>query len=69
LKSNGEAFNLMKSIKLNYTWVSVLGVSRGIVLGFTILTSVGLGNSKQELAGAIAALILATIPILNNDSK
>lgn len=59
----------MKSIKLNYTWVSVFGVSRGIVLGFTIVTSAGVGNSKQELAGAIAALILATISILNNDSK
>ena len=69
MKSNGEAFHLMKSIKLNYTWVAVLGVSRGIVVGFTIVTSAGVGNSKQELAGAIAALILATIPILNNDSK
>jgi len=36
----------MKSIKLNYTWVSVLGVSRGIVVGFTIVTSVGVGNPK-----------------------
>jgi hypothetical protein len=36
----------MKSIKLNYTWVAVLGVSRGIVVGFTIVTSVGVGNPK-----------------------
>jgi hypothetical protein len=69
LKSNNEAFNLIKSAKSNYTWATILGVSGGALVGFPIGTAVGGGDPKWELAGAGAALILVAIPILNNYNK
>ena len=69
LKSNSDAFNLMKSAKSNYTWATILGVSGGALVGFPIGTVVGGGDPKWELAGAGAALILVAIPILNNYNK
>ncbi|KGL62033.1 hypothetical protein [Polaribacter sp. Hel1_85] len=69
LKSNTEAFDLMKSAKSNYTWATVLGGAGGALVGFPIGTAIGGGDAKWELAGAGAALILVAIPILNNYNK
>jgi uncharacterized protein YcfJ len=69
MKNNKEAFDLVQSAKSNQTWGMVLGAAGGALVGFPIGTSLGGGEPKWALAGVGAALIVATIPIINKFNK
>ncbi len=69
MKENSEAYKLMKSAKSNYTWGMILGGAGGALIGFPIGTAIGGGDPEWALAGAGAALIVATIPIMKGFNK
>ena len=69
MKENKEAYSLMKSAKTNQTWGMILGAAGGALVGYPIGTAIGGGEPKWALAGAGAALIVATIPIVKNFNK
>ena len=69
MKDNKEAFELVKSAKSNQTWGMILGGAGGALIGYPIGTAIGGGEPKWALAGAGAALIVATIPIIKGFNK
>lgn len=69
MKDNQKALDLVTSAKTNQTWGMILGGAGGALIGFPIGTAIGGGEPKWALAGAGAALIVATIPIVKNFNK
>ena len=69
MKENNEALALIQSAKTNQTWALVLGTAGGALLGFPIGTAIGGGDPEWALAGAGAALIVATIPIVKGFNR
>ncbi|MFY9243009.1 MAG: hypothetical protein WAO74_08280 [Polaribacter sp.] len=69
MKDNQEAFDLVKSAKSNQTWATILGSAGGALIGFPIGTAIGGGDPEWALAGAGAALLVATIPIVKGFNK
>lgn len=69
MKDNKEAFNLVKSAKSNQTWAMILGTAGGALVGFPVGTAIGGGEPKWALAGAGAALIVASIPIVKGFNR
>lgn len=69
MKDNKEAFDLVKSAKSNQTWGMILGGAGGFLVGYPIGTAIGGGDPEWALAGAGAALIVATIPIVKGFNK
>jgi hypothetical protein len=69
MKNNSEALSLMKSAKSNHTWAIIIGTTGSGLLGYQLGAATAGGDTKWELAGAGAALILVSLPILNNYNK
>lgn len=69
MKENKEAFALVQSAKANQTWAMILGAAGGGLIGFPIGTAIGGGDPEWALAGAGAALIVATIPIVKGFNR
>lgn len=69
MKENKEAFELVQSAKSNQTWALILGTAGGALVGFPIGTAIGGGDPEWALAGAGAALIVATIPIVKGFNR
>ena len=69
MKENTEAFALIQSAKTNQTWAMVLGTAGGALVGFPIGTAIGGGDPEWALAGAGAALIVASIPIVKGFNR
>ena len=69
MKDNEEALDLITSAKTNQTWAMVLGTAGGALIGYPIGTAVGGGDPEWALAGAGAALIVASIPIVKGFNK
>lgn len=69
MKGNKEALALITSAKSNQNWALVLGTAGGALVGFPIGTAIGGGEPKWALAGAGAALIVASIPIVKSFNK
>lgn len=69
MKENNEALALIQSAKTNQTWALVLGTAGGALVGFPIGTAIGGGDPEWALAGAGAALIVATIPIVKGFNR
>ena len=69
MKDNKQAFDLVKSAKSNQTWGMILGTAGGALVGFPIGTAIGGGEPKWALAGAGAALIVASIPIVKGFNR
>lgn len=69
MKNNKQAFDLVKSAKTNQTWGMILGGVGGALIGFPVGTAIGGGDPEWALAGAGAALIVATIPIIKSFNK
>lgn len=69
MKDNKEAYELVTSAKSNQTWALILGTAGGALVGFPIGTAIGGGDPEWALAGAGAALIVATIPIVKGFNK
>lgn len=69
MKDNKEAYDLVTSAKSNQTWALILGTAGGALVGFPIGTAIGGGDPEWALAGAGAALIVATIPIVKGFNR
>lgn len=63
MQDNNEALELIQSAKSNQTWGTILGVSGGFLVGLPLGSAIGGGDPQWALAGAGAALIVASIPI------
>ncbi|WP_299669931.1 hypothetical protein [uncultured Polaribacter sp.] len=69
MKNNTEALDFMESAKSNQTWGMILGGAGGALIGYPVGTAIGGGDPQWVLAGAGAALIVATIPILKGYNR
>lgn len=69
MKENKEAYALVQSAKSNQTWAMILGTAGGALVGFPLGTAIGGGDPEWALAGAGAALIVATIPIVKGFNR
>jgi hypothetical protein len=69
MKGNQEALDLITSAKSNQTWALILGTAGGALVGFPVGTAIGGGEPEWALAGAGAALIVASIPIVKGFNK
>ena len=69
MKDNKEALELITSAKTNQNWALILGGAGGALVGFPVGTAVGGGDPQWALAGAGAALIVASIPIIKGFNK
>jgi len=69
MKDNQEALALITSAKSNQNWALVLGTAGGALIGYPIGTAIGGGDPQWALAGAGAALLVATIPIAKGFNK
>lgn len=63
MKTNTDAYQLMKSAKTNMIWGSILGGVGGALIGFPIGTSIGGGKANWTLAAVGAGVALASIPL------
>ncbi len=63
MKTNTNAYELMKSAKTNMIWSTVLGGIGGGLVGFPIGTAIGGGKPNWVLAGIGAGIIVASIPL------
>ncbi|WP_397444567.1 hypothetical protein [Polaribacter sp. R77954] len=69
MKNNQEALDLISSAKSNQNWALALGAAGGFLVGYPLGTSIGGGDPQWALAGAGAALIVASIPIIKGFNK
>lgn len=63
MKSNQEAYDLIKKAKSNTTLASVFGGLGGALVGWPLGTALGGGDPNWVLAGVGAGLIVIGIPI------
>ena len=70
MKSNQQAFKLIKKAQLNNTLASITGFIGGGLIGWTIGTAIVGGDTNWSLAGIGAGIVVIGIPIsLNSDKK
>lgn len=69
LKTNSEAYELIKPAKSNNTLATILGVGGGALIGWPIGTALGGGDPNWVLAGVGAGLLVIAIPISSSANK
>lgn len=63
MKTNSEAYSLVKSAQSNNTVASVIGGIGGFMVGWNLGTALGGGEPNWGVAGIGAGLIVVSIPI------
>jgi hypothetical protein len=69
MKTNNEAYSLVKSAQSNNTIASVIGGVGGFMVGWTLGTALGGGEPNWAVAGVGAGLIVVSIPISHSFNK
>lgn len=69
VKSNEQAYTIIKTAKSSYSFASVLGFAGGALVGWPLGTAMGGGEPEWAMAGLGAGLILIAIPISQNFNK
>ncbi len=69
MKSNTEAYQLIKSAKTNNGMAMVLGGVGGALIGWPLGTAMGGGEPNWTLAGIGAGLVVVSIPISSKANK
>lgn len=69
MKSNSQAFNLIKKAQSNNIISSILGYAGGGLIGFPIGSAISGGDANWTLAGIGAGLVAIGIPISSNVNK
>ncbi len=69
LKPNELAYKDIKSAQTGNTFAAILGGAGGFLIGYTLGTSIGGGESNWAVAGIGAGLIVAAIPIGSSANK
>lgn len=69
MKTNNEAYSLVKSAQSNNTIASVIGGVGGFMLGWNLGTALGGGEPNWAVAGVGAGLIVVSIPISHSFNK
>jgi len=69
MATNEAVYNLMISAKKDNVFAQLLGAAGGLMLGFTLGTSLGGGEPNWTIGGIGAGLIAISIPISSNFKK
>lgn len=72
LRSNEEAYNLIKSAQTNNILAQILAGIGGYMIGYPVGTAIGGGDPNWTLAGIGAGVIVVAIPVIqrsNNQAK
>lgn len=69
MKSNQQAFQLIKKAQSNNTLASIIGFAGGGLIGWPIGTALGGGDANWALAGIGAGLVAVAIPLSSGVNK
>ena len=69
MKSNTDAYHLMKSAKTSAIWSKILGFAGGFMVGYPIGSAIGGGKANWTLVGVGAGFIVAAIPLNSTFNK